>query len=90
MSETNTDNEWVLQGWYGDMAIAIAAKLLIDLDPRAGIWGPAVGLPPMNADEGGTDGMFGVATRRSNPIPCPEGMKVANSAMLGRMLAIGA
>lgn len=83
MSNTN---EWNWQGFYGPRATAIAAKVIIDKDTRAGAWVPVQGQPPLRVDTTDTHAMFAVQTRPSNPIPTPEGMLEADPGMVGRMV----
>jgi hypothetical protein len=84
MSETQS--EWVWQGFYGPKAAATAAKAIIDQDMRAGAWVPVQGQPPMLVDVGGTQAMFAVQTRRGNPIPTPAGLMQAVPNMVGRIV----
>lgn len=84
MSETQS--EWVWQGFYGPKAKATSAKVIIDQDQRAGAWVPVKGAPPMQVDVGDTQAMFAVQTRRSNPIPTPAGLLQADPALVGRMV----
>lgn len=86
MSETTEAPAWVWQGFFGSMADATAAKMLTDEDPRAGVWLPLPGEPPMPVDTAGAMGMFAVQTRPENPIPRPAALREANSAMVGRMV----
>ena len=84
MSETQS--EWVWQGFYGPKAAAITAKAITDKDMRAGAWVPMRDEPPMIIDVSGTQAMFAVQTRRSNPIPKPTGLLAADPTMVGRMV----
>jgi hypothetical protein len=79
-------NEWVPQGFYGPLAVAAAAKIVMDEDPRAGAWVPPKGEPPMEVDTSGATGMFAVMTRRHSPIPKPDGMLEANPAITARLV----
>lgn len=84
MSETQS--EWVWQGFYGWMAEATAAKAIIDNDMRAGAWVPVQGQPPLAVDVGGTQAMFAVMTRKGAPIPTPSGLLQADPALVGRLV----
>ena len=84
MSETQS--EWVWQGFYGPKAAATTAKAVTDQDMRAGVWVPMQGEPPMLVDVGGTQAMFAVQTRQSDPIPTPGGLLAADPTMVGRMV----
>ena len=83
---SDTQSEWVWQGFYGPNAAATTAKVITDQDMRAGAWVPVQGDPPMPVDVGGTQAMFAVMTRKGAPIPTPSGLLEANSAMVGRMV----
>lgn len=84
MSETQS--EWVWQGFFGPMAIATAAKKIIDKDSRAGVWVPLQDDPPAKVDTGGSLGMFAVQTRIGDPIQTPDGLMEADPGMVGRMV----
>jgi hypothetical protein len=84
MSETEND-VWAWQGWEGPLDVATAAKLLVDVDGRAGAWVPVQGSAPEVMDVGGTTGMFAVLTRPGNSIPCPDGMTEMRPDIVGRM-----
>lgn len=84
MSETQS--EWVWQGFYGPKAAVAAAKAITDQDMRAGAWVPVQGDPPMLVDVGETQAMFAVMTRKVAPIPKPAGVIEANPALVGRMV----
>jgi hypothetical protein len=84
--ETNMDNEWVWQGFFGPMQAAIAGKATTDEDNRAGVWVPLQGEPPRAVDTTGTMGMFAVQTRAGQPIPTPPGLLAADPGMVGRMV----
>lgn len=88
MSETTKPDpqEWVWQGWFGPMADAAVAKAMTDIDSRAGVWVPLPGDPPARVDLAGTMGMWAVQTRRSAPIPLPDGVMEADPAIVGRLV----
>lgn len=79
---------WVWQGWEGPIDVATAAKLVIDEDPRAGVWVPMAGEPPELVDVEGTRGTFAVQTRPWNPIPCPEGMVELRQDIISRLFGV--
>jgi hypothetical protein len=83
---TETTEAWVWQGFFGQMADAVAGKALTDEDQRAGVWVPLPGEPPRAVDVNGVMGMFAVQTRPDNPIPTPAGLLEADPAMVGRMV----
>lgn len=79
-------NEYVSQGFYGPMQVAMAAKAATDQDSRAGAWVPPQGEPPMAVDTSGATGMFAVMTRRHSPIPAPDGLLEASPAIVARLV----
>jgi len=86
MSDAQDTTEWVWQGFFGPMAIAVEAKQAVDEDARAGVWVPMPGEPPAMMDSDGVMGMFAVQTRRSSPIAVPKGLFAAHPLLVGRMV----
>jgi len=86
MTDELDPNEWVQQGFFGPAEVVTAAKVIVDQDPRAGVWVPPQGEPPAPVDVSGTMAMFAVMTRRHSPIPTPDGLLQADPAVVGRMV----
>ncbi len=82
------ENEWVWQGFYGSTSLAEAEKLAAEALPASvvGVIIPPPGQGVVAVDVDGDESMFAVQTRANNPLPVPDGMRVARPEIVGRMV----
>lgn len=85
MSETEPQDPWVWQGFYGPLDAATAAYNQVTIGEVVGVLIPQEG-GPASVDEDDTDWMFAVQTRPDNPMPTPPGMKSARRERVGRLV----
>jgi hypothetical protein len=81
-------DEWIWQGFYGPRDLVIAAKLATEQMPASivGVIIPPIGAGVVDVDASGADAMYAVQTRSNAPLPTPEGLRVARTEIVGRLV----